>query len=136
MKKILIIASILVLIAVLVVFKVSFRDADISVKSEKTELKIAAGDLLQEFSVDETAANENYLNKVIEVTGRISKVEDTEEGFNVYLQDPDQISGVICGFNPEAANKKDFTIDETVTIKGLCTGYLFDVILVKCILLK
>jgi hypothetical protein len=136
MKRLIIIASVVVLIALLVVWRISFRDAEISVKSDKTNFEITAIDLVQEFSSDETAANTKYLNKVIEVSGRVAKVEDIEDGFNVYLQEPDHLSGVICGFNPEVAQKEDFILDEIIKVKGLCTGYLFDVVFVKCVLLK
>lgn len=132
MKKIIIPGSIIVLLAIILVWKYSFKDADLSVGNKKPDYSIEASALQSAFELDEATANEKYLNKVVEVSGNIAKVESVENGFNVTMQETDAISGVICGFHNEAASKEDFIIGKKATIKGLCTGYLFDVVLVKC----
>jgi hypothetical protein len=132
MKKLIIPILVLIVAGGIIVWRVSFRNAELSVGKETAAYHLSAQQLQQEFEEDEATANSKYLNKTISVAGTIAKVEETEEGLNVYLQEPESMSGVICGFNRKIATPDDFKAGEEIKIKGLCTGYLFDVVLVKC----
>lgn len=135
MKR-LIIVAVLVLLAGLVVWRYTFRNSSSSVGSEKPEYQIMAEDLYEKFVENEIEANHLFLNKVIRVEGIVGSVEPAENGFNISLRVDDESSGVICNFNPDVSDIKDFEKGNRVTIQGLCTGYLFDVVLVKCDLIK
>lgn len=134
MKRILLILIVLMIVSGVVAWRFAFRKSSLSVKSEKPAYELTANVLLNKFVEDENSANTEYLNKVILVSGEVGKIEDTEDGFNIYLQGAGESSGIICTFDHSVEKKENFKLGQMVTIKGLCTGYLFDVVMVKCVL--
>ena len=45
--------------------------------------------------------------------------------------------GVLCHLSQEATKQlRFFKEGETVTLKGICTGYLMDAILIECIIIN
>lgn len=97
-------------------------------------LQISASAIYDSFSTNEQRANAMYLNKVITVTGKVSAVKQNQSGFPVViLQSNDGVFGVNCTLKEPANN---IAAGNTVSIKGICTGYLSDVILNQGIQLK
>lgn len=90
--------------------------------------------LVNSFEKDENAANKLYLGKIIEVSGIVSEKSKDEKGkLNITLQGAD-MAGIGCVFE-QASQTKAATLAEgqKVTIKGICTGILLDVVLVDCV---
>ncbi len=98
----------------------------------KTDVKIASPFLLEAFEEDEENANALYLDKILEVTGEVTKV-DSGEKLTVYLDAGNPLSQVICQLEENENELPD--VGEKVTVKGVCTGYLMDVVLVRAIVL-
>lgn len=97
-------------------------------------IKITATALYDSFAHNEQAANASFLNKAVEVTGIVNSIKKNQAGETVvYLQSSDIVFGVNCTFKqpPKAINK-----GSAITFKGICTGYLSDVILNEGILIK
>ena len=90
-------------------------------------IQISAVAIFDSFSNNEQAAKASFLNKAIEVTGTVSSVKKNQAGETVlYLKSNDPVFGVNCTF------KQDPGVIEkgsTITFKGICTGYLSDVVL-------
>ena len=105
------------------------------IKKSNADLKIEANQLLTDFEENETEANATYLDKLIEVTGTVREVSKDEEGnVSVILESENPLAGVICQLDNLAThNKTSFELGENVTFKGLCTGMLMDVVLVRCV---
>ena len=104
---------------------VSDADADVVIKSEE---------LTKIFGEDENKANGLYLDKVIAVSGVVKAIEKDEKGaYTIILNGDSELSTVTCQMderhNEEATEVKEGT---TITVKGYCTGYLMDVILIRC----
>ena len=101
-----------------------------SISSMSTDYSLSSNELLTAFEDDETQANEKYLDKVIQVTGKVLKTETENGKTTIYLNTENELSNVI--FQLE---KDDPSIQagQQVTMKGICTGYLMDVILVRAI---
>lgn len=101
------------------------------IHSAATELSINASSLYEAFEADETAANATYSGKVIEVSGELSAVETDEPGqFVLNLSANNPLGQITCNLAPrEAQPAASFSIGQMVTVKGVCTGYLFDVVL-------
>lgn len=102
--------------------------------SNEKALTITATALFDSFTSNEQSANAQYLNKAIEVTGIVTNVKKNQAGETVvYLQSDDPVFGVNCTFKeyPGTIQKGN-----TITFKGICTGYLSDVILNEGILIK
>lgn len=91
---------------------------------------VTVAELTGAYSADETKANATYLNKAIAVTGKITGVEDNQDGnLLVILED-----GVQCTMRDKGV-KAD--IGATITVKGFCTGSsLFGVLLSDCVVVQ
>ena len=97
-------------------------------------ISIQASELFNSFAENEVEANENYLDKVIEVHGVISSISLNQDGaLVIVLQSSDPLFGVSCTLEKTS---KDFTVGDTIHLKGICKGYLSDVVLTDCIYLK
>ena len=105
------------------------------IKKSTADIKIEANQLLTDFEENEAEANTTYLDKLIEVTGTVREVSKDEEGnVSVILESENPLAGVICQLdNLTAHNKTSFEPGEKVAFKGLCTGMLMDVVLVRCV---
>jgi hypothetical protein len=96
--------------------------------------QVMAANLFKEFSTNETAANKMYLNKALEVTGKVLEVKRTPQARQqVILDSGDPMFGIACTLDQPAQNLKT---GDQVTIKGICTGYLNDVILINSLRLN
>jgi hypothetical protein len=131
-KKILIIVLLLILAGLCYAYYIWNKPArDVS---EEKGIQISAVAIFDSFANNEQAANASFLNKAVEVTGKVSNVKKNQAGKTVvYLQTNDPIFGVNCTFkqDPGAIEK-----GSTITFKGVCTGYLSDVILNEGIIVK
>jgi len=95
--------------------------------TDETAIKIAAPAIFDSFVLNETKANQLYLNKAIEVTGEVAEFKKNQSGQSVvYLKTSDPMFGVNCTFKTDPGF---LTKGSTITFKGICTGYLSDVII-------
>lgn len=96
-------------------------------------VKVSAADLFQAFSENEQQATQTYNGKVLEITGIVSSTATNQQGKTiVQLQTNDPLFGINCTMEKEASIKDG----ETITIKGVCSGFTTDVILIRCYLVK
>lgn len=96
---------------------------------QATAISINATDLFNAYSLNEKEANKNYIDKVVAVTGEVSTIATNSEGKTVVLLKTDDLMfGVNCTLEENTVVKPG----ETITLKGLCTGYLTDVVLIRC----
>lgn len=97
---------------------------------------VTAKDLLAAFEADEAAATARYVGtteQVIQVTGAIRSIDPSgPELTNVVLETGNELAGVVCEFKPAEVPKQWKTRD-AVQLKGVCTGMLLDVLLVRCV---
>ena len=96
---------------------------------QASAISINATDLFNAYALNEMEANKTYINKVVAVTGEVSNVGTNNEGKTVVLLKSDDLMfGVNCTLEVAAPIKNG----ETITLKGLCTGFLTDVVLIRC----
>jgi hypothetical protein len=107
--------------------------------SEKADFDLLAADLIKEFTDDESAANQKYLDKVISVTGEIVEKTQSESGLTFLLED--EFEGVSATFDSLYTTQNQVKLDaisvgDQVKVKGKCDGMLMlqGVILNKCVL--
>lgn len=97
-------------------------------------IEVTAQQIFTEYNTDEDAANGKYLNKAIQVTGQVQEVKKNQTGKTVvYLKTDDPIFGVNCSFKEEPGNVQP---GNTITFKGICTGYTSDVVINEGVLIK
>lgn len=102
-----------------------------SLENKTPDIKIKASELVIAFETDEQSANQKYLDKILEISGVIDKVQNN----NIYIKTENPLSSVICEMSGEHS-LSEIKPEEKITIKGLCTGYLLDVVLVRCTIIK
>ena len=105
-------------------------------KNVKPDFVITAVDLQKEFESDETTANSRYVKKILEVSGTIETVKTGEDkSTNVALKTGSVLGSVICTFqsDPETSILK---VGDNIVIKGECSGFLTDVLLNNCAIVK
>lgn len=106
-----------------------------SLEGANADVVLEASALLKAFETNEESANTQYLDKVIEVSGSISKIEEEGEKKSIYLSTGNEMSSVICEM--ELGTPSDgLAVGGKVTVKGKCTGYLMDVVLVQSVVKK
>lgn len=130
--RILISAASLAIIIAILVYLWTFRKTELSVNSKKADLEISAGELLQHFENDEVSANETFVDKIIIVNGPVDAVSEDSLTITVYLKEEDALSGVLCSFDKSVMSADELNKGDVVRIKGICSGYLLDVILNRC----
>ena len=93
-------------------------------------ITIEASALFDEYSANEKAANAKYIDKVLEVSGEVTNVSKNAEGLTVImLKTNDLMFGVNCTMEEKEVECK---AGDKLTLKGICTGYLTDVVLIRC----
>ncbi|MDX2304991.1 MAG: hypothetical protein NW226_19425 [Microscillaceae bacterium] len=97
---------------------------------------VTAQEFLKSYTEDEAAADAKYLDKIIEVKGLIKQISPADDGsMTITLGDKSEIGGVSAALlQTETEKIKNLKVGDKVTIKGFCSGYLMDVIMVKCMI--
>ncbi|MDQ3016048.1 MAG: OB-fold putative lipoprotein [Bacteroidota bacterium] len=101
-----------------------------SLESKKADVIVSADQILADYESDEKSANDKYLGKVVQVNGKVATVTSEEGKHKIQLETSNPIALVIC----EVEDGKDpgqLKAGDMASIKGMCTGYLSDVILVQ-----
>jgi hypothetical protein len=97
-------------------------------------IQITAVAIFDSFTNNEQSANARYLNKAIEVTGTVTAIKKNQAGETVvYLQSNDPVFGVNCTFKRDPGSIEK---GSAITFKGICTGYLSDVIINEGMMVK
>ena len=98
-------------------------------------VNINADTLISQFALNEAEANKKYLGKVISVKGFINKIDNQQDTLlTILLGDSLLSSSVSCLMDSSYIKlKKVFTPGVQIIIKGICTGYLMDVELNRCV---
>jgi len=132
-KKVVLVIITAIIAAVAYGFYLYFKPRP-SVSGMTPEYTLMATELVSEYDANEMAANSKYLGKVIEVSGVISeKLKDGKGGYTLTLQGAD-LAGVGCQFEENArASLHPLAEGQVVSVKGICTGVLMDVVLVDCV---
>ncbi|WP_298479795.1 hypothetical protein [uncultured Maribacter sp.] len=114
-----------------------YNKPHINVAVSKADISLSAEKLFTDFSTDEAGSNAKYLDQIVEVTGLVSNI-GTEKGQTVITLGKGNIMGsVLCYLAPEQLmDNNTLKKGQQITIKGICTGYLMDVILVKSVLVN
>jgi len=135
-KNLLIILFLLLIIAGVGTYKM-YNKPHVNVAEATTDLTLESQTLLNDFETNEGEANTKYLDQIIEVTGPIAKIKTVKNSTVISLGDGNMFGNVTCHLTPEESAKNlNLKKGQVITLKGICTGYLMDVILIKSVLIK
>lgn len=101
-----------------------------SLENKKPDVEITAAGIIEAYELDEKAADSLYLGKIIAVSGKVSEITNQEGKVKINLETSNPIALVICEMEP-GVNADQVKVGADVKIKGMCSGYLSDVILVQ-----
>jgi hypothetical protein len=130
MKKKIIIVLIGLLIAGLVGFLVvqnMYRNAKRDVTKEQA-IKTTPTAILQAFQTNETTANSQFVDKTVEISGIVESIESIDNAQTVVKIKTGTAAAIACTFTSAIP----FKPTDSVTIKGIVSGYVNDVLLSNC----
>lgn len=94
------------------------------VENEKG-IEVTSAQLVKAYQANEADANKRYLDKAIQVTGKVTAIKNNQDGLStVTLASDDAFTGVFCTLKQKPEN---ITTGNNVVIKGICSGMLSDV---------
>lgn len=97
---------------------------------------LSALDFYNDFNTDEDMASKKWVGKVVEITGVISTIGENGKYFSINLQATES-GGINCSMQKKDLNTVTKPMPgDTITMKGKCSGFLSDVNLVDCIIIK
>jgi hypothetical protein len=112
----------------------NLKSADLA--KAKPDLIVTASALQKAFEDNETAASSMYINKILEVTGKIASIKSAEnKAMSISLETESNISSVICTF-PAVSDPAIFKTGDEITLRGECSGSLMDVLLNNCAVIR
>jgi len=128
-----------VALALLIVGSVVYYFATFDYRNDIASLEVAeyidTDKLLSIFNEDEQTGNDRFLGRIIVVNGRVSSVSIDGNRPTIVLETSSPVSEVVCELNGELFNEEhNVQVGDYISIKGECTGYLMDIILVNCII--
>lgn len=113
----------------------AFYKTNGSTASLKPELKTDALTLLNDYKTNETQANEKYLDKIIEVSGRITGTEYHNGNMIILLGEKGEEEYIQCTLlQAKIMDPASTDMSAEVTIRGYCAGYLLNVIVNRAVL--
>lgn len=107
------------------------------VKNQSTEssiFSVTADELINSFKGDERNANQQYLNKVIQVHGKLSNIGMLENNQVEITLMGNRYGSILCTLNPEKlfGMLDSIEMNAEILIEGNCIGFLNDVYLNNC----
>ncbi len=93
-----------------------------------------AKEIVKEFQSNEAASNAKYVNKAVEISGEVLEAKKDQTGNTILvLKSDDALSNVFVTLK---AADQIASVGSSITIKGICTGFLSDVVIIDAIFVK
>lgn len=119
------------LLATLIVVYQVFYKPHRDISKAKPDVITTVADMIEAFEKNDTNAHALYNNKVIQFTGEVSSVLQSDSLISLQF-DPGASLTVTCEMHPNQEKKAKATaLGTKVTIKALYVGYLYDPIMAE-----
>lgn len=140
MKRFAYILGIIILVGVLIVsfvFIKMYNKPHKDIANAQPEYVVSVKELAEEFQVDEKDANKKYLDNILQVKGEIASISTNNGKSVLTLRQEGSSTNIICTLDA-SENKKVLLLKEgqAVTVKGICTGFLMDIMLIRTIIVN
>ncbi len=135
-KRVLILAVLAIVIIGISIGLYMFYKPSKTYERVDPDFYLSVEQLIEDFKNDEQIANHTYLDKIIQIEGKVVSVSTANHGKG-YVSFIDQMDGLTCTFDSiQSSFLNNVQPGDMLTIKGRCDGKLTDVRLSKCILIK
>ncbi len=134
--KVIVIAFVLVFFSCFGVWYYVFRYSKTHHRNVESEdaIAVTAAQIVKDYKKNESAANAIYLNKAVQIKGIVLKKDKDQAGnTTVTLKSGDPFANVFCTLKPGINLNQP---DSIIVIKGICSGFLSDVVLNEAIVLN
>lgn len=97
--------------------------------------QVDIGELITMFQDNEKLANDTYTEKIIEVEGVVEEISFLNNRHTILLRgDKFAENFILCDMAFKSKDGKErITKGDTLKLKGICKGYLLDVIMLNCV---
>jgi hypothetical protein len=95
--------------------------------------EVSAKELFEAFTKNEQAADTQYGNKVLEITGAVLDVQKSGKDMSVLLSGGGNEGGVNCTMAADVPAPRKGAL---VRVKGRCTGFLMDVSIIDATIIN
>lgn len=111
------------------------KPSEVYISNYKNVDRVPLEDLIGMFNENEEKANATLIDKIIEVEGVVKEVSFLNNRHTIILNKENFTqSFVICDMFPLGDYTiNQFAIGDTIVLRGVCKGYLLDVIMLNCI---
>ena len=114
-----------------------FFSTTINISNASAEMTISAEKLAASYIADQESADHTYKGKIVEVYGIIKEITFVNKTNTIILQSDHKNFNVLCDMQFDSSEGlQNLSVGQKVTIKGICKGFLHDVILLNCMLIN
>lgn len=116
------------------------------IAQQDADFALSAAELYAQYANDEQAADSLYVRSILEVSGEIidraqewKQVDgDSVLVHTLLLDGGDGMAGVSCQLAdvPSPEQWQKWTVGSPISVKGECSGMLFDVVLSRCVIMN
>jgi hypothetical protein len=133
-KYILIVVVAVVAIAAIYGYK-EFNRKPADVSAIKPQITITVDSIVAAYENNEAKANAKFLGKTILVNGIIAEMNNQHDTLLNVMLGNEGLHNVSCLLdNGQIDNFKKYSIGKSVSVKGICIGFLADVELNRCVI--
>jgi hypothetical protein len=119
-RKIIFIIILIIAIAGIIAYRM-YTEKTPDVVNKKPDVTVDAKGLLAAFDSDTASASKTYLNKIVEVTGNVKRIDTSGA---VVLGDEGSASEVVIGLDRRHMNDhQQLKVGNPGTLQGVCSGY-------------
>lgn len=135
LKKAYALLAVTVLVLISFFIYKTYNKPHVAIEDTKAQISVKASEMIQDFLSDEQSANTKYLEKIIQVEGTVKEIKIKNNGVIVSLGTKDTMESILCHLLVSETDKtKNLKKGQTISVKGICTGYLLDIILIRSII--
>lgn len=120
-----------------------FNRKNQDLENVRPDITITSAELMKEFTANFTASDSLYKNKVVELTGLVTKVDSTDIPVIIFFGEKNSMSSIQCSTDPEHPESyKSVAPGNTARLKGVYIGAIsqdvfgIDIKLNRCIIIN
>lgn len=137
MKRLAFIGVIILVIIISITAYYRYNQPRQNVAAQDADVTMNATQLYQQYNEHEPEANKKYLDKIVEVKGKVSEVQNNNGLIVLLINAGNGMGGINCSMKDKSSvTNMQQVKDKEVVVKGKCTGFLMDVNLVDCVLIQ
>ncbi len=105
-----------------------------TVEKKPIDFTLSATELFQEYSENQAVADQKFIDRIVQISGEIFEISTDQQGATVLiLATGANEAGVLCTLELEESDKvRSKKVGDAITLKGVCTGMLMEVVLNRC----